>query len=114
MNFILSNGAKTEQRDEDVPTDFTHMIPAGLPNMIRSVHIHHSGCIIGFSFLDKKGALLWKIGWTDSWLDLETVKLKENERIVGVVAKLRPGCQTVYRDLQFKIATKRYWRKKMF
>jgi hypothetical protein len=50
-------------------------------------------CIRGFYFFDKDGALLWEIGetaWTSS-LKKETVMLKENEVIVGVVAKLVPG-----------------------
>jgi hypothetical protein len=57
--------------------------------MVRFVHIHHNASYIhGFSFFDKDGALLWRIGDTDSFLKVEIVKLKENEIIVGVVAKL--------------------------
>ncbi len=62
MNFILSNGDRSHQRDERWPTSYTHMFPAGSHNMIRSVNIHHYDYIGGFSFYDKEGALLWKIG----------------------------------------------------
>ncbi len=64
------------------------MMPADAHNKIRSVTIHYYECISGFSFFDKDGALLWKIGYIQSWSKKETVLLEENERIVGVVAKL--------------------------
>ena len=75
------------------------MIPADALNKIRSVTIHYDNhCIRGFSFFDKDGALLWEIGFIDSDLDWETVVLEENEVVVGVVAKLYQGCQSVYSD----------------
>jgi hypothetical protein len=74
------------------------MIPADAHNKIRSVTIHYLNCIGGFSFFDKDGALLWKIGETYEGLKKETVMLAENERIVGVVAKLASGWQSVYTD----------------
>ncbi len=64
------------------------MIPADAHNKIRSVTIYNGFCIAGFSFFDKNGALLWKIGDTDPGYEYETVVLAENEVIVGVVAKL--------------------------
>jgi hypothetical protein len=67
------------------------MMPKGSHKMIRSITIHYyRGYIHGISFFDKKGALLCEIGDTWSWLKMETVKLAENEVIVGVVAKLYP------------------------
>ncbi len=63
-------------------------MPEGSHNKIRSVSIHYCGSIGGFSFFDKEGALLWEIGYIESWLKVETVLLEENERIIGVVAKL--------------------------
>ncbi len=99
FNFILSNGYRSTQRDEDDPTDYTHMIPKYALNKIGSVTIHYNRCICGFSFFDKDGALLWKIGNTGSWLSLETMEIAENEVIVGVVAKLLSGWQSVYTNL---------------
>ncbi len=63
-------------------------MPADAHNKIRSVIIHyHYSCIVGFSFFDKDGALLWRI-LEKTWSRLKTVVLEENEVIVGVVAKL--------------------------
>ncbi len=63
LNFILSNGAKSTQRDEKYQTKYGHMIPKYALSKIRSVTIHHDNDrITGFSFFDKDGALLWKIG----------------------------------------------------
>jgi hypothetical protein len=66
FNFILSNGTRSTQRDEEGPTDYKFMIPADALNKIRSVNIHYSNVILSFSFFDKDGALLWEIGYTDS------------------------------------------------
>ncbi len=51
------------------------MIPADAHNTIRSVTIYYTNCIAGFSFFDKDGALLWKIGDTNSGYDKEIVML---------------------------------------
>ncbi len=66
------------------------MIPADSIKKIRSVTIYHwpNNCIKGFSFFDKDKKLLWEHGYTTDWLMKETVLLAEDERIVGVVAKL--------------------------
>ena len=74
------------------------MIPADSVNKIRSVTIHNRNFITGFSFFDKDGALLWKIGWTKKSGLKETVLLEENERIMGMVAKLHPWGQSMYTD----------------
>ncbi len=66
MNFILSNGDRSKQRTEGYETEYTHMMPADAHNKIRSVTIDYETCIGGFSFFDKDGALLWKIGYTHS------------------------------------------------
>ncbi len=88
FNWILSNGTRSTQRDEDLKY-YDHMIPADALKKIRSVTIHFgTSCIWGFSFFDKDGALLWKIGDTRSNWKKEIVVLEENEVIVGVVAKL--------------------------
>jgi hypothetical protein len=59
----MSNGTRSTQRDEEYPTDFTHMIPADALHKIRSVTIHYYSNIYieGFCFFDKDGALLYKI-----------------------------------------------------
>ena len=67
MNFVLSNGDRSKQRDKGCPTDHTHMFPAGALNKIRSVTIHFDDSIDGFSFFDKDGALLWEHGEIESW-----------------------------------------------
>ncbi len=75
------------------------MLPADAHNKIRSITIHcYSDFIVGFSFFDKDGALLWKIGETWSYYGVETVLLEENEVIVGVVAKLYKNYQSSYTD----------------
>ncbi len=75
--------------------------------IIRLVIIcHDNENIMGFSFFDKEGALLWKIGLIEPWLNGKTVELADNELIIGVVAKLRLGCQSIYTDFQFQIAKK--------
>jgi hypothetical protein len=75
------------------------MLPADALNKIGRVTIHCGGDHInGFSFFYKSGALLWKIGDTNSGFKKETVLLAENEVIVGVVAKLYPDCQSRYTD----------------
>jgi hypothetical protein len=97
FNFILSNGARSKQRDVE-STDFTFMIPADAFEKIRSVTIHYYSCIVGFSFFDKDGALLWKHGNTASRTNKEKVVLEENEVIVGVVAKLHEHLSAAYTD----------------
>ncbi len=72
------------------------MIQKDALNKIRSVTIHYDGYIKGFSFFDKDGAILYKIGYTHSEVNQETELLEENEVIVGVVAKLYPGDQSCY------------------
>ena len=65
FNFILDNGTRSTQYDEDFPIDFTHMIPKDALKRLRSVTIYYNeNAIMGFSFFDKDGALLWKIGVT--------------------------------------------------
>jgi len=75
------------------------MIPADALNKIKSVTIHHIYVhITGFSFFDKDGALLWKIGSTWPLLRVETVLIADNEVIVGVKAKLIVDFECCYSD----------------
>ncbi len=98
FNFILSNGARSTQRDGYFKY-YDHMIPNEALNTIRSVTIHYTNCINGFSFFDKDKALLWKIGLTTwSGLKQETVLLEEYEVIVGLVAKLYSDYKSWYTD----------------
>ncbi len=84
---------------------FDHMMPDGSHKRIRSVEIHHySGYISRFSFFDTDGALIWEIGWDVPNMDVKAVELKENEVIVGVVAKLYSEEQSRFTDFQFQIA----------
>ncbi len=98
FNFTLSNGHRSHQRDEGY-TYYDHLMPERCHSKIRSVNIHqYNHYIYGFSFFDKEGALLWEIGYTHSDYKVETVMIAEDERIVGVVAKLHPGYQSLYSD----------------
>jgi hypothetical protein len=109
LNFILSNGTRSTQRDRYKPTKYDHMIPRDAIPKIHRVTIYYyeyRNCIVGFSFFDKDGALLWEIGRTYSRLEKGTVLLAENEVIVGVVAKHTSYSQSVYTDFQFQIATR--------
>jgi hypothetical protein len=85
------------------------MMPTRSHIRIRSISIHYYSnySIMGFAFFDKEGALLWDIGDT-TWLGLkvETVLVAETEVIIGVVAKLVPGSQSLYSDFQFQVAVR--------
>ncbi len=104
FNWILSNGDRSTQRDKG-KTYSDYMIPADALNKIRRVAIHYlpNECIRGFSFFDKDGALLWEHGWIQSWLKQETVEIAENEKIIGVKAKLLTDDLSIYTDFQFLI-----------
>ncbi len=73
------------------------MIPNEALNKIRSVTIYYYNCIFGFSFFDKDGEELLKIGCT-TYGKKETVVLEENEVIVGVAAKLYDDWLSEYTD----------------
>jgi hypothetical protein len=61
----MSNGTRSTQRDEHAPTKYDHMITENALKKIRRVTIQNRfGLIVGFSFFDKDGALLWEIGLT--------------------------------------------------
>jgi len=99
FNFVLSNGLRSTQKDENCLTSYDFILPAHTTTSIRRVIIHFcSYSIGGFSFLDKDGATLFEIGATWLGFNAETVLLEENEVIVGVVAKLWEGWQSVYTD----------------
>ena len=42
LNFILSNGTRSTQRDKEAPTKYTHMIPAEAIKKICRVTIYHN------------------------------------------------------------------------
>ncbi len=115
FNFVFSNGSRSTQKG----TFHTHMIPANALKKIRKVKIHYtpSERIAGFSFFynnnriiitskvgtnirqfDKEKKLMFKLGGTNTYYEKEKVELAENEVIVGVVAKLFPGLQSIYTD----------------
>ncbi len=81
----------------------THMMPANSQKNIKSVDINYYKAITGFSFFDKEKALVWRIGDTRLIWKSRSVKLADNEVIVGVVAKIFKGYQSVYTDFQFII-----------
>ncbi len=97
FNFILSNGDRSKQIDDNYSTKYTHMMPEQT-KIIRSVNIYSNAYIIGFSFFDKDHSLIWKIGVSGSWCSVTTVVLAEDEVIIGVVARLFTSCQSCYTD----------------
>ncbi len=88
FNWILSNGARSTHKEKNW-TYYTHMMPEGSHKMIRSVCTYSGyNFIQAFVFLDKEGALLWKVGETRySGMKVETVFIAESELIVGLTAK---------------------------
>ena len=99
FNFVLSNGQRSVQRDEMTPTKYSFMMPAESNRRIRSVDIYLDGdCyyIVGFQFFDKERQLIFEIGFT-FWpgLSKRTVMLEDNELIIGVVARLLAGSQSI-------------------
>ncbi len=70
-NFMMSNGQRSHRRDGDETYD-SHMMPEGA---VRSVEIIHTDCIYGFKFFDKDRKVMLKIGFTESWFNVETVLL---------------------------------------
>ncbi len=75
------------------------MMPEGVPNKIRSVTIYYAYKIIGFSFFDKDGLTIFKIGKTDACWSNEKVEIAENEVIFGVKTKLWGVSQSIYSNL---------------
>ena len=62
FNFILSNGARTYQKD-DGQKYYTHMMPVN--SKIKSVDIYQdNSCIYGFQFFDLDHKSIFKIGGT--------------------------------------------------
>ena len=103
FNFILSNGERTQGKDEGVDnydwSTYTfyyseHMMPEGVHKQIRSVEINHNNFYVcGFLFFDKCDKLIWEIGLNKQYdkrykMLPAKVVLEENEMIVGVVAKI--------------------------
>ena len=95
FNFILSNGARTQQRDRWDPTDFTHMMPKDSRTVSVSIYSFNDR-ITGLKFFEKDRKLTFKIGDTNPFYETKSVALAENEVIIGVVAKLYPGSQSQY------------------
>ena len=79
-------------------------MPEGASKKINSVDIYYyttNQRIRGFEFFDKKQKLIMKIGSIAG--SKSTVVLAENEVIIGVIAKLVPGNQSLYSNFQFQI-----------
>ena len=116
FNFIMSNGEKSRQREEGMKF-YPFMIPENVTKGIRSVEIYYRSndlyyvkkrdrydgdlIVTGFVFYDGEMSVIWKIGKNVSKATIKnfhTVKMKENEVIIGVVAKLHPKWQSAYTD----------------
>ena len=82
-------------------------MPEGAHKKIRSVKIYVNhylsyGVIEGFSFIDGDGKILLEIG--NTYYGYEEVLIADGEVIIGVRAKLYPGNQSYYTDLQFEVS----------
>ena len=95
FNFVMSNGARNQQRDENEEY-FTHMMVGNA--RIKSVHIYYDYWISGFQFFDRDNNMIFKIGWITPGDNETRVVLAENEAIVGVAAKLFTNCKSLYSD----------------
>ena len=52
FNFIMSNGQRSQYREDNNKCGYTHMIPEGA--IISSVGIYYyNGVVVGFVFFDK-------------------------------------------------------------
>ena len=107
FNFVMSNGDSSSTMKGSATTKNKIMIPDVVLKTMRGVTIEYSTSsfydyIIGFTFIDKDGSKIFKIGGltTNTSIDRrsETVKFGEGEIIVGVKAKLYPTGQSKYTD----------------
>ncbi len=55
---------------------------------IKTVDIYYGDGVRGFRFFDRYFRLIFEIGYIESWLNVKTVVLADNEVIIGVAAKL--------------------------
>ncbi len=67
---------------------------------IIKVTIFHKLTITGFRFHLSDGSE-WKIGHLEEWRQTVTVKIADNEVIVGFKAKSHPDCPARYVEWQF-------------
>ncbi len=73
-------------------TYYDHIIPNDALMMIRSVIVSHNrDSITGFSFFDKEGKLIKKIGLTGTYWNEKTLLIEEDEVIIGVLATSDDG-----------------------
>ena len=65
FNFIMSNGARSNQRDKGEQTKYAKMMPEGADKRIRRVDIYSysNKYVLGFAFFDKDHELIWRIGF---------------------------------------------------
>jgi len=107
FNFVFSNGDSSSKVKGSATTKNKIMIPDAVLKTMRGVTIQYSSTsfydyIIGFTFIDKDGSQIFKIGGLTTNTSLErreeTVRWGEGEIIVGVKAKLYPSGQSKYTD----------------
>ncbi len=101
FNWILSNEQRSQQKDQG-QTYYPHLLPEGAA--VSSIDIYYyttNPRVRGFEFFDKKHTLIMKIGSIAG--PKQTVVLADNEVIIGVIAKLVSGNQSLYSNFQFQI-----------
>ncbi len=80
------------------------MMPSDAYKRIKTVNIYHNRCyIIDFQFFDKDQKVIFRLGETGSDYCVETIVLRDNEVIIGIIAKLYKDTQSTYSDFQFRI-----------
>jgi hypothetical protein len=101
FNFIMTNGVRSHKQNDHRVNCSTALIPVDEIKRIKSVNIFsdrrndYGQHISGFQFFDKKNKLILKIG--DTFVSSQTtILLKENEHIIGVIAKNMVNQPTIY------------------
>ena len=103
-NFILNNGAEGHQTEgPGAPFSFgRNLMPEDADNKIRSVDIYHHKNIhiVGFRFFDKDHKLIFMVVNHEEYnrFAKETVKLEENEVIIGFLCKIESQYGGSYTD----------------
>ncbi len=100
--MILQDGTRSDNAftyDGDVEyVRFDYFLPQN--NRITAVTIYYYDTIQGFRFHLSDGSE-WDIGNLYGWNETETVKIADNEVIVGFKSKSDPDCPARYFEWQF-------------
>jgi hypothetical protein len=89
---------KTNQTDPNTHYTLFNM-PEDTHKKTRKVQIYTFGshCVCGFKFFDKNSVQLFEVGLF-FLNEFKEVAIKENQQIIGIVARLSPGYNSYYTD----------------